>query len=274
MVVFPNAKINIGLDILRKRADGYHDIESVMVPVKWRDILEIVESKGTQTTLTVSGRGVNCPPEKNLVMKAYVATKQRHDIPNVDIYLNKIIPDGAGLGGGSADAAFTIIALNDLFNLGMSQDEMAEIASGIGADCPFFIYNRPMLAEGTGTRLTPFDIDLSGKYILLVKPHGEGVSTAMAYSGVTPRVKEISLKERIGSDISEWQGSVVNDFEESVFKHMPVLSEIKARIESLGATYCAMSGSGSTIYGIFDRDIMSDDYVSVFDDCDCFISRM
>ena len=139
MILFPNAKINLGLDILRRRPDGYHDIETVMIPVPWCDVLEIVPAKGSETTLTVSGRRVDCPPEKNLVMKAYRALAETVELPPVDIFLRKIIPDGAGLGGGSADAAFTLRGLNELFALGLSDSRLAEIAAGLGADCPFFI---------------------------------------------------------------------------------------------------------------------------------------
>ena len=151
MIAFPNAKINIGLFITARRPDGYHDIATVMMPADWCDILEIVPAKDDVTTLTVTGRSVDCPPEKNLVMRAYRAMEERYNLPPVDIFLRKIIPDGAGLGGGSADAAFTITTLDRLFGLGLSADVMAGIAATIGSDCPFFIYNRPMLATGTGT---------------------------------------------------------------------------------------------------------------------------
>ena len=170
MVTFPNAKINIGLNITSRRDDGYHNIETIMVPIPWCDILEIVPAKGPESTLTIHGRPVNCPTEKNLVMKAYRAMEKRYNLPAVDIFLHKIIPDGAGLGGGSADAAFTLSALNQLFEIGASDAELADIASTIGADCPFFIYNKPMLATGIGTDFTPISLDLSGYKILVINP--------------------------------------------------------------------------------------------------------
>ena len=185
MITFPNAKINLGLDILRRREDGYHDIETVMVPVPWHDVLEIVPAKGEETTLTVTGRHVDCPPEKNLVMKAYRALEREVSLPPVDIYLRKIIPDGAGLGGGSADASFTLRALNELFALGYNDEQLARVASTLGADCPFFIYNRPMLCTGTGTDMEPIDVDLQGLDILIAKPD-VSVPTAAAYSHTTP----------------------------------------------------------------------------------------
>ena len=182
MVVFPNAKINLGLNITSRREDGYHILTSIMLPIGWHDILEIVPSNYGATTLTTSGNKVDCPPESIIVMKAYRALANHAKLPSVNIYLRKIIPDGAGLGGGSADAAFTLKALNNMFKLNYSDDELAEIASTLGADCPFFIYNRPMIAEGIGTDLTPTDISvLSGKTLLIVKPDIH-ISTAEAYA--------------------------------------------------------------------------------------------
>lgn len=258
MIVFPNAKINIGLNITSRRADGYHEIVTVMVPVPWTDILEIVPAKSDQSTLNVSGRTVNCPAEKNLVMKAYRAMESQFNLPPVDIHLHKIIPDGAGLGGGSADAAFTIKALNDLFNLSLPDSRLASIAAGIGADCPFFIFNRPMLATGIGTDLTPIDIDLSGKTIVIIKPN-DSVSTAEAYAGVSPKLPDTPLPTLLNElSISKWQNTVVNDFEHSVFPKHPSIAAIKSKLLDLGAVYASMSGSGSAVYALFDSEIMSD----------------
>lgn len=268
MILFPNAKINLGLDILRRRPDGYHDIETLMVPVAWKDVLEIVPSGTGETSLTVTGRPVCCPPEKNLVMKAYRALSAKvGGLPPVELYLRKIIPDGAGLGGGSADASFALCGLNELFSLGLADDELAGIAASLGADCPLFVYNRPMLATGTGTDLEPFDIVLSGYTLLIVKPQ-VSVPTAAAYASVTPRVPVVPLADRLRLPVEEWQGVVVNDFETSVFPAYPEVARVKERLLGLGAVYASMSGSGSSVYGIFSRDILSDEVTREFPFCD------
>lgn len=272
MILFPNAKINLGLDILRRRPDGYHDIETVMVPVAWRDVLEIVPSRTGETMLTVSGREVNCPPEKNLVMKAYRALESRVDgLPPVEIYLRKVIPDGAGLGGGSADASFMLTGLNDLFSLGLSDGELAAVAAGLGADCPLFVYNRPMLATGTGTRLEPIGVDLAGLTLVIVKPP-VSVPTAAAYAAVTPSVPDVPLRERIKLPVDRWQDVVVNDFEASVFPAYPEVAAVKrALIKDMGAVYASMSGSGSAVFGLFGRDILADEVTRRFPECATFV---
>ncbi|MBJ2190977.1 MAG: 4-(cytidine 5'-diphospho)-2-C-methyl-D-erythritol kinase [Muribaculaceae bacterium] len=272
MILFPNAKINIGLDIVSKRPDGYHNIETVMYPVPWRDVLEIVPAKGSETTLTVTGREVNCPPEKNLVMKAYNALSSRIGLPPVDIYLRKIIPDGAGLGGGSADAAFTLVGLNQLFALGLSDRNLADVAAGLGADCPFFVYNRPMLCTGIGTEFTPVDLNLKGYGIVIVKPE-VSVPTALAYSRVTPAEPTVRLADKISAPPTQWQGQVKNDFEASVFPAYPSVSKIKDCLIELGAVYAAMSGSGSAVYGIFESDILSERLTDRFPGCTVFSDR-
>lgn len=257
MILFPNAKINVGLNILSRRPDGYHEIETIMYPIGWNDILEIVPAKGAESTLTVTGRAVDCPTEKNLVMKAYRALRARVEMPEVDIYLRKIIPDGAGLGGGSADAAFTLIGLNKLFSLGLSDEYLAEVAAGIGADCPFFIYNRPMLATGIGTEFKPTELSLKGYKLLVIKP-SVSVPTAKAYAGVTPHQAEYQLSEIANLPIAEWQGRVVNDFERSVFAAFPDIEEVKKFIAEMGAVYTSMSGSGSAVYGLFECDNLAE----------------
>ena len=276
MIVFPNAKINIGLDITARRPDGYHDICSVLYPLPWRDILEIIPAAGESTTLTVTGRGVDCPPHKNLVMKAYNALDTEVNLPAVDIFLHKVIPDGAGLGGGSADAAFTLKALDTLFDLRLGDDRLADIASGLGADCPFFIYNKPMLATGTGTTLSPLDISLAGYGIIVIKPQ-VSVPTAKAYAGVTPEVPPLSL-DRIMAETSPagWKATVKNDFETTVFSLHPVISELKDRLYAEGAVYASMSGSGSAVYGIFDTgyDILADALRDSCPGCDIFAGRL
>lgn len=270
MIQFPNAKINLGLDILRRRPDGYHDIVTLMVPVGWCDVLEIVPAQGPDTTLTTSGRPVECAPQKNLVMKAYRALGERVELPPVDIYLHKIIPDGAGLGGGSADAAFTLTGLNRLFALGLSLDELAEVAAGVGADCPLFVYNRPMWARGTGVELTPAELPLpAGMWVGIVKPP-VGVSTAQAYAGVTPREPAVDLSERLKAPVEQWQEAVVNAFEPSVFAACP-LAPIKEGLLEMGAVYASMSGSGSAVYGLFaSGDNLAERLKARFDGCDIF----
>lgn len=253
MITFPNAKINIGLDILRKRPDGYHDIATVMVPVNWCDILEIVPAKDNTTTLHVTGRNIACPTDKNLVMKAYNALNSITPLPPLDIHIHKVIPDGAGLGGGSADAAFTLTTINELLQLGLTQSELASVASSIGADCPFFIYNRPMLATGIGTDLTPVELDLSEYTILIAKPPVI-VPTKEAYAGVTPEEIEIELISRLSKGIDKWQESISNGFEHSVISSHPEIQAIKQCMMEMGAIYTAMSGSGSSVYGIFNND--------------------
>lgn len=251
MILFPNAKINIGLNVTRRRDDGYHDLSTLFYPIGWCDVLEIVPSKSGETTLTVSGRAVDCPPEKNLVMKAYRAMAGVADVPAVDIFLHKIIPDGAGLGGGSSDAAFLLKGLNGMFSLSLADEELAGLAVTIGADCPFFIYDRPMMASGIGDILTPFDIALAGRAIAVVKPE-EYVSTKEAYSGVTPAVPDLALEGILSDSVESWRGRAVNDFERSIFPLHPAIGEVKDRLYELGAVYASMSGSGASVYGIFD----------------------
>lgn len=274
MVVFPNAKINIGLDIVSRRPDGYHNIVTAFMPVPWCDVLEIVPAQGSDDSLIVYGRGVDCPPEKNLVMKACRALRARVDFPAVDIMLNKIIPDGAGLGGGSADAAFTVTTINKLFNLGLADAEMAEVLAGVGSDCPFFVYNRPMLATGTGVEMTDVEIDLSGKYILLVKPANSAVSTAQAYAGVTPQEPADDLADLLKLPFEQWQGRIKNDFEVSVFAKAPAIAATKAKLMEIGAVYTAMSGSGACVFGIFDSAVSDATVHELFADCDTFVASL
>lgn len=273
MVVFPNAKINIGLNIISRRQDGYHNIETVMYPIDWCDILEVVPAGGDKTTLTTTGNPVNCPPEKNLVMKAYNLLNETTPLPPVDIYLHKIIPDGAGLGGGSSDAAHLLIALNSMLSLNLSDDTLASITARIGADCPFFIYNRPTLATDTGTTLSPIDLSLDNHSIAVVKPD-VSVPTAQAYAGVTPQTPATPLIHSINLPIDSWQQSIKNDFEKSIFPIHPIISEIKQTLLSLGAVYASMSGSGSAVYGIFKGDILADTIKCHFPHCATFSTRL
>lgn len=251
MITFPNAKINLGLNIVGRRADGYHNLETVFYPIGLTDVLEIVPARGDVSTLTTYGNPVDCPLEKNLVMKALRLMQKHYDVPEVDIYLYKHIPDGAGLGGGSSDAASTMLMLNDMFEIKASKEDLARHAATLGADCPFFIYNHPMMATGIGDVLSPIDVKLRGLHLLLVKPD-VSVPTKVAYSRVTPAPSTSVLAVDVTAPVSQWNGVVKNDFEPSVFAHHPELAEIKSTIENGGALYASMSGSGSSIFGIFD----------------------
>ena len=251
MLLFPNAKINIGLDIVARRSDGYHDIETLFVPVpELADVLEIVfaeEAKMVQYGLEYDGE-----PEDNLCFRAFRLLQKEKGIGNVEIHLYKKIPVGAGFGGGSADCAFTLLALDSLFNLGLSKEELADYAATLGSDCPFFIYNRPMMASGRGEILKPCEIDLSGYRIELATPDIH-VSTREAYSKVVPAQPETPLAERLARPIGQWRGSVKNDFEPSVFAAHPSLAAIKEDFYSRGAVYASLSGSGAALYGIFKK---------------------
>lgn len=251
MITFPNAKINIGLDVLNKRSDGYHNIESLFYPIPLQDALEIIPSNGGLEYST-SGIILECESKDNLVLKAFRLLQEKYHLPNVKIHLHKHIPFGAGLGGGSADAAFTLKMLNDMFELNISDEQLIVYAASLGADCAFFIKNTPQIASGIGEVLIDAGIDLKGKYLLLVKPD-VAVPTANAYRYIVPSKPEVSLTQKILLPIKEWKELVKNDFEVSVFKQYSVLSDLKKQMYELGAVYAAMSGSGSSIYGIFDK---------------------
>jgi len=260
MILCPNAKINLGLEVVRRREDGYHDIETLFVPVPGlRDVLEVV--KADEPDLKVYGMACDVPAEKNLCFKAFRLMQERCGIGNVNIFLYKNIPMGAGLGGGSSDAAFTLVALNEVFEVGLSNEQLAGMAAELGSDCPFFVYNRPMFASGRGEILEPYPLDLSGYHIEVVTP-GIHISTAEAYSGVDaikfatgPGVDNCSdsLKDRLTQDIFLWRENVVNDFEAYAFAKYPTLADIKNSLYERGAVYASMTGSGSALYGIFPK---------------------
>ena len=258
MIVYPNAKINIGLNVVEKRKDGYHNIETVFYPIKLMDALEITASENYEQncTLKVTGEILPGRPSDNLVVKAYNQLKSMFPdkIKPIDVHLHKHIPTGAGLGGGSSDAAFTIKALNDKFDLRLNEEDMETVASKIGADCPFFIKNKPVFAQGIGDVFSEIEMSLKGKFILLVKPN-IGVSTSDAYSLIKPHKPEIPLKEILKKPLKEWKENVVNDFEYSVFAKYPEIAAIKDRLYDLGAIYASMSGSGAAVYGIFKKQI-------------------
>ena len=253
MLVYPNAKINLGLYVTGRRPDGYHDIETVFYPIPLMDALEVKEISG-DTRFRQTGAPLDCSAEDNLVMRALRMVEALHPLPALDIHLLKHIPSGAGLGGGSSEAAFMVRLLNEKFQLGMSADMMRQMVSQLGADCAFFIENSPMLATGIGDKLSPIDVSLSGLTLLLVKPDIH-VSTREAYAGITPRQPERSLSDILTLPVEQWQGLLRNDFEDSIFAAHPEIAAIRDRLLDLGAVYAAMSGSGSAVFGILREPI-------------------
>ncbi|MDR0812092.1 MAG: 4-(cytidine 5'-diphospho)-2-C-methyl-D-erythritol kinase [Paludibacter sp.] len=251
---FPNAKINIGLNIIERRADGYHNIETVFYPACLHDVLEISPSLQGGVTedylFFQNGIPATDDTENNLIIKALRLLKEDFAIPPVEIAIEKNIPTGAGLGGGSADAAFTLKMLNEIFNLRLTNNQLESYAARLGADCPVFIRNKPIFATGTGNIFSPVNISLKEYYLLLVKPNIY-VSTPAAYAQVTPCKPEKSISELLKNPIESWKTLIFNDFEKSVFRQFPVIDKIKTQIYELGAVYASMSGSGSAVYGIF-----------------------
>ena len=254
MLCFPNAKINLGLNIVSKRFDGYHNLETVFYPIAIKDALEVVPVTGKKGIFKQSGILLEGNSEQNLAIKAYSLLRKEYDIPEVDIYLRKNIPFGAGLGGGSADAAFMLKLLNDVYELHLSEDKLEELASRLGADCPFFIRNKPVFATGIGNIFTPVKLSLKGYFIVLVKPDIH-VSTKEAYALVKPKPPVFSLMEIIKDTPEAWKGKMINDFESSVFFQYPAIKDIKEKLYHLGAVYASMSGSGSSVFGIFREEV-------------------
>ena len=252
MVVFPNAKINIGLNILRKREDGYHELETLFYPIGLKDALEYVVNGKDQVNFYNSGIDLEIHPEQNIVLKAYRMLQEEHSLPGLDIHLHKVIPSGAGLGGGSADAAFLMKSLNEHFDLGISPFQLKNLAGRLGADCAFFLENMPAYATGTGDQIDPISLTLNGYHLLLVKP-SFGVNTKEAYSGVVPQEYPFNFNEIISNGIREWGSSIKNDFEKTLFVKFPELGLLKEKLSGLGAIYASMSGSGSSVYAIFDK---------------------
>jgi 4-diphosphocytidyl-2-C-methyl-D-erythritol kinase len=256
MIHYPNAKINIGLNIVERRPDGYHNLETVFVPIPLQDALEIHASPDNTFRLKVSGTILGGRPEDNLVARAYRLMQQKYpeQVQPVDVHLFKHIPTGAGLGGGSADAAFMLKALNKRFDLQLPTETLEAYAAELGADCPFFIQDKAMYAEGIGNIFSPISLNLEGKTLVLVKPE-IFVSTREAYSQVEPHRPDRSLRELISEPIENWRETVVNDFEKSVFPLYPEIAAIKDRLYDLGAVYASMSGSGSAVFGIFNQPV-------------------
>lgn len=259
MIVFPNAKINIGLQIKSKRADGFHDLETIFYPIKLKDILEITRDKSNIPTekpsvnFAASGTSIPNDGAENICLKAFqLLQKDFPEITNCQMYLHKAIPVGAGLGGGSSDAAHALMVLNKIFNLNLSQPQLHKYAAMLGSDCPFFIDNKPSYATGRGELLTPSTISLSGYKIYLVHP-GIHINTAWAFSTLKIHTTHhCDLNEAVQRPVHQWQQHIYNDFETPVFAAHPPIKAIKDQLLNSGALYAAMSGSGSSVYGIFD----------------------
>jgi 4-diphosphocytidyl-2-C-methyl-D-erythritol kinase len=251
VVIFPHAKINIGLHVIAKRPDGFHHINTLFYPLPFCDVLEIIPDG--KTTLHLTGLPVEGAHSDNLCMKAYRLLQHDYHLPPVAIHLHKIIPTGGGLGGGSSDAAHTLLALNALFALQCPEQQLMDYAARLGSDCAFFIQTKPALAEGRGEILQPTEIDLSGYYILLIKPPLQ-VSTAEAYAHIHPQQPARPLRQLINLPVTEWRTNISNDFEAGIFARHPALAAIKAALYDKGATYAAMSGSGATVFGLFPNE--------------------
>jgi len=249
MIQFPNCKINLGLSILAKRPDGYHELETVFYPIAVSDALEILPAD--TLTMTQSGIAVPGDPAQNLCLKAYhLLKKDFPQLPPVQMHLHKNIPMGAGLGGGSSDGTAALLILNQQFSLGLNDSELIDYASQLGSDCPFFVYNKACHAKGRGEILTPIELDLSNYQFLLVHP-GIHIATKWAFQQLNPHTKSQSIQSIIEKPIAEWKAALINDFEAPVFEAEPTLSNIKDQLYQLGALYASMSGSGSSLFGIF-----------------------
>ena len=260
MICFPNAKINLGLHIVSRRPDGYHNIETVFYPVPLYDVLEIVPSETGETTFSQTGIPVDGNPGDNLVMKAFRLLEKDFKLSGINIYLRKQIPFGAGLGGGSSDAAFMLKLLNDFAALGLSVEQLEKYARQLGADCPFFIRNRPVFAEGVGDIFTPVNISLKGYYFVVAQPPGVHVSTKEAYAGVKPKQPAFRLSEINALPLNEWKNHITNDFEETIFTRYPAIANLKQALYDEGAIYASMSGSGSSVFAIFKKQLRTTNY--------------
>lgn len=250
MIVFPNCKINLGLQITKKREDGYHDLETVFFPVPIKDILEIISSPAFEFTVS----GITMDPTGNICIQAYNLLKQDFpSVPPVKMHLHKNIPLGAGLGGGSSDAAFTLLLLNEKYNLGLTIEQLIDYALRLGSDCPFFMINKPSFAEGRGEILQSLPVSLAGYKMVIVNP-GIHISTRWAFSKIKPRTTVNSLSEIITQPVETWKSRLCNDFEDPVFDAHPEIATIKNELYQYGALYASLSGTGSTVYGIFKKN--------------------
>ncbi|MBQ1972893.1 MAG: 4-(cytidine 5'-diphospho)-2-C-methyl-D-erythritol kinase [Paraprevotella sp.] len=275
MITLPNAKINLGLNITEKRPDGYHNLETIFYPIPLQDAIEVRLRDNDETdpkaddallpptenkiitddyTLQIAGTPLEGNADSNLVIKAFRLVKDEFNLPPLSIHMFKHIPSGAGLGGGSADAAFMLKLLNDKFNLGMTNDDMEQRIAPLGADCAFFVRNTPVFATGIGNIFTPIQCSLSGWHLVLVKPD-TFVSTKEAYAKIRPQKPATPLTEIINQPIEEWRYLMINDFEESIFPEHPEIAAIKDKLYDMGATYASMSGSGSSVFGLFKESV-------------------
>ncbi|MBS1490980.1 MAG: 4-(cytidine 5'-diphospho)-2-C-methyl-D-erythritol kinase [Bacteroidetes bacterium] len=262
MVVFPHCKINLGLNVLSSRADGYHNIETCFYPVALTDILEIIPSP--QFSFTQSGLVIPGAAEENLCVKAYHLIKKLFDIGPVKIHLHKVIPTGAGLGGGSSNGAFTLLLLDRIFALKLSEPEIKNLASQLGSDCAFFTQTKALMGKGRGNELSSLSVSLKNYFLVLVKPNVH-VSTAEAYAGIDLTKPENTIEEILKWPVNKWKDSLINDFEKSIFSKYPAIKELKEKMYSLGATYASMSGSGASVYGIFEKPIeLIDEFTGQF----------
>lgn len=256
MITFPNAKINLGLQVTERRPDGYHNLDTVFYPIPLHDALEVTvaEDADYDCRLHLSGVEIEGETDNNLVVRAYRLLAADYTLPSVDVHLHKHIPTGAGLGGGSADASYMLRLLNDMFALNIPSSQLEAYATQLGADCPFFINNIPVYATGIGNEFHPIDIDLKGWHIVVVKPD-VFVSTKEAYSMVRPQKPEVTLDKKIVRPIEEWKDTISNDFEKGIFAIHPELNDIKNNLYELGAIYATMSGSGSALFGLFKEEV-------------------
>lgn len=252
MIVFPPCKINLGLHVLSKRPDGFHEIETCFYPIPLTDILEIIPA----TSFSFSQTGIQLPedPMNNLCVKAYEELSRDYVVPPVSMHLHKCIPAGAGLGGGSSDAAHVLRLLNAVFDLGLSEKTLLRYATRLGSDCSFFLQDNPMMGKGKGEQLSPITVNLKGKWLVLVKPEIH-LSTAQAYKDIAPRHPTRRIEELLKMDMPHWRDQLSNDFEDSVFRRYPEIREIKKELYEQGALYASMTGSGSAVYGIFEKQI-------------------
>jgi 4-diphosphocytidyl-2-C-methyl-D-erythritol kinase len=261
LLAFPNCKINIGLHVTEKRSDGFHNIETVFVPAGWEDMLEIIptEKQSSDPEIKCTGIRVSGSRDSNLCIQAYKILAADFPLPDVKMHLHKFIPIGAGLGGGSSDAAFTLILLNKIFKLNLSDEKLEDYAKQLGSDCAFFIRNRVVYATGKGDDFEPLKLKLKNIFCIIVKPKIH-VSTPLAYSWIKPMKRQQKLSELIQLPITDWKNVIENDFEKPVFEKYPQIKNIKARLYKLGAVYASMSGSGSAVYGLFNEEKHLDTY--------------
>lgn len=270
MILFPHSKINLGLSVIQKRHDGFHNIETMMIPIGLADILEVIVAPNGKFGFTTSGLKIGGSRDENLVVKAWYLLEEKFSLPAVRIHLHKVIPMGAGLGGGSADAAFLIKSLNTLFKLELNTKQLMEIALELGSDCPFFIENKMALAKGRGELFEDFELNLSSLIVVIVKPDLH-INTAHAYSQITPTSKKSSLSEVLNLPMNRWREVLFNDFEKPVFLQYPSIQLIKEEMYKMGAEYTAMSGSGSAVFGLFKK---IPDMNSKFSDCFVWIGKI